>query len=273
MRLLEHHNCADYLRDVELVDVDEAVSVQLLTGGVSNVVFHVHRESGRRDDFALKQARGQLRVEQPWFCSVERIWREVEVLRVCRAVLQSRLERALKEPGWEGQARVCVPEVLFEDRDNYAFAMTAAPGEHTTWKEQLLAGRGDETIAAACGELLGRLHAGTWRDKDVARRFGDREYFMELRVKPYYRRVAEVHPDLAAAMKELIRSLDENRCCLVHGDFSPKNLLVWADPEQHVMLIDCEVGHYGDPAFDLGFMLSHLTLKAVYFKSGVARPG
>jgi 5-methylthioribose kinase len=45
----------------------------------------------------------------------------------------------------------------------------------------------------------------------------------------------------------------------VHGDFSPKNLLIYGNS---LMLIDFEVGHYGDPAFDLGFFLSHLTLKA-----------
>jgi 5-methylthioribose kinase len=30
------------------------------------------------------------------------------------------------------------------------------------------------------------------------------------------------------------------------------------------MLVDFETGHYGDPAFDLGFFLSHLVLKACY---------
>jgi Ser/Thr protein kinase RdoA (MazF antagonist) len=59
----------------------------------------------------------------------------------------------------------------------------------------------------------------------------------------------------------LIDSVWAERHCLVHGDFSPKNLLVYGN---HIMLIDFEVGHYGDPAFDLGFLLSHLTLKAFY---------
>ena len=30
------------------------------------------------------------------------------------------------------------------------------------------------------------------------------------------------------------------------------------------MMVDFETGHYGDPAFDLGFFLSHLVLKACY---------
>ena len=267
MRLLEQHNCADYLRETKLIGSTEEVSVQFLAGGVSNVVLLVKR-GPEFDDFVLKQARGQLRVEQPWFCSVERIWREVETLRICRNTLHDWTNASAQDRSDSAsQLNVVVPEVLFEDRDNYVFTMTAAPPGHATWKEQLLAGQFDEQIAYACGELLGRLHAGTWNDQTIAKQMGDRQYFIDLRVDPYYRSVATVHADLAPAMNELILSLDENRCCLVHGDFSPKNLLVWKQPSPTVMLIDCEVGHYGDPAFDLGFMLSHLTLKAVFWRS------
>jgi hypothetical protein len=50
------------------------------------------------------------------------------------------------------------------------------------------------------------------------------------------------------------------RTCLVHGDFSPKNVLV-GGPD--LWVIDFEVAHYGDPAFDIAFLVSHLMLKAV----------
>ena len=30
------------------------------------------------------------------------------------------------------------------------------------------------------------------------------------------------------------------------------------------MMVDFETGHYGDPAFDLGFFLTHLVLKSIY---------
>jgi 5-methylthioribose kinase len=50
----------------------------------------------------------------------------------------------------------------------------------------------------------------------------------------------------------------------VHGDFSPKNLLVSGVGSHRLMLVDFEVGHFGDPAFDVGFFLSHLVLKAYW---------
>jgi aminoglycoside phosphotransferase (APT) family kinase protein len=169
---------------------------------------------------------------------------------------------------------ISVPQLLFEDRDQYAFAMTAAP-PHEVWKQQLLAGRVDPAVALAAGTLLAALHAGTWRDEEVAVRLRDRSFFEDLRVDPYYRRVAEVHPDLKHAVRDLIASLADNCLCLVHGDFSPKNLLVYGQSEgsadqgracRGLMLVDFEVGHFGDPAFDLGFFLSHLVLKE--FRAG-----
>ena len=241
-----------YLRASGRVGPDEEIVVRELAGGVSNVVLHVSRPSGA--DFVLKQARGQLRVEQPWYCSVERIWREIDTLAACGKVLGK--QRA----GVSDAMHVEVPQLLFEDRANYLYAMTAAP-PHTVWKSQLLAGEASDKIACACGEMLGALHGGTWRKEEVAAQFADRQFFEALRLDPYYRRVAAVYADLSDQLVKLIDSLAANACCLVHGDFSPKNLLVYG---RHLMLVDFEVGHYGDPAFDLGFFLSHLVLKSVY---------
>jgi uncharacterized protein (DUF2252 family) len=34
--------------------------------------------------------------------------------------------------------------------------------------------------------------------------------------------------------------------------------------DQRMVILDCEVAWYGDPAFDLAFLLSHLLLKSAY---------
>jgi 5-methylthioribose kinase len=236
---------------------------------------------GRGERFVLKQARGQLRVKEEWLCPIERIWREVETLQICSELLgQSQnadcgLQRQRYQP--------CVPEVLWEDRENYCFAMTAAPPDHATWKELLLAGdlASAGEIARVCGELLATLHGASWGNGEIAAKLDDRTFFDLLRIDPYYRHIAKVHPDLAPQIQQLIESVWSHRLCLVHGDFSPKNLLVWHSSRlaprdegitrsvmpTHVMLIDCEVGHYGDPAFDLGFFLTHLVLKSLWAES------
>jgi 5-methylthioribose kinase len=139
--------------------------------------------------------------------------------------------------------------------------MSAAPSEHLVWKHELMSGVARRDVALSCGTLLGTLHAKSWHDASLARELDDRQFFDDLRLDPYYRQIARVDESLAPTIERLIDSVWSERHCLVHGDFSPKNLLVYGDC---LMLIDFEVGHYGDPAFDLGFFLSHLTLKAFY---------
>jgi 5-methylthioribose kinase len=252
MRLVDADSAAAYLAETGRLEPGETACVTELTGGVSNVVLLVERKPGR-SNFVLKQARAELRVAEPWFCSVERIWREVEVLRICEQVLSSNSERT------DAAIHATTPHLLFADPQEYLFAMSAAP-PHQVWKQHLLAGTADPGIARACGDLLGQLHAGTWLDEDVARLVGDRTFFDDLRISPYYRHTANAHPALQPALGQLINSVEENCLALVHGDFSPKNLLV---SDSQLMLVDFEVGHFGDPAFDLGFFLSHLVLKSL----------
>lgn len=256
MTPLTAETAQEFVRRRGWVDAAEQVEVRELSGGVSNAVFLVHRPARPAGDFVLKQALPQLRVADPWFAPVERIWREVDVLRRCAALLEA-ADAAATADG----PRIVVPRVLHEDREAFAFAMTAAPAEHRTWKAELLAGRADPAVAAACGGLLGRLHAGTWRDADVARQLDDLAIFDELRLDPYYREVGRRHADARPALDALVAEVLAHRRTLVHGDFSPKNLLVYPGG---LMLLDFEVGHYGDPAFDLGFFLTHLALKALY---------
>ena len=236
-----------YLRERSLLAPDEAAEIRELSGGVSSTVLLIHPQ-GDKVDFVLKQALPQLKVQQQWLCSPQRAWREVDVLQICSQLLK-------------GESGIRVPDVLFDDRENYCFAMSAAPEGHKTWKHLLLAGEADAQIATACGCLLGVLHAKSWGGGPIPARLVDRSFFDALRLDPYYRRLAEVHPDLALALSKLIDETYATRQCLVHGDFSPKNLLV--SPGE-IWLIDFEVGHFGDPAFDLGFFLTHLALKAIH---------
>jgi 5-methylthioribose kinase len=258
MQLLDETNAEAYLRERGWVARGERVVVRRLAGGVSNEVLYVARPDRIDRDFVLKQARPQLRTPEPWFASIERIWREVEVLRICQRLLLAEAQPESVEPG---MLIAGTPRVLHEDRDNYVFAMSAAPPEHRVWKADLLGGRVEPIIAEACGQLLGKLHAGTWHDSDVAAQLDDRRLFDELRIDPYYRFIARHEPDYAPALERLIDETWRERHSLVHADFSPKNLLVY---DGGLLLVDFETGHYGDPAFDLGFFLSHLVLKAAY---------
>jgi len=259
MQIIDVETAESYLREAGHLCDGESVTIEALSGGVSNCVLYVHREAGVGPDFVRKQARQQLQVEAPWFCSPERGWQEVTTLKVCQSLLAEG-----QQPPRTGKLAIHVPEILFQDHANYAYAMTAAPRSHTVWKSDLLQLRCDSQIAACCGELLALLHGQSWQHDGIRQQLANQEFFKDLRIDPYYRYLLLEHADLEPAIESLIESLQEQACSLVHGDYSPKNLLVFP---QGLMMVDFEVGHFGDPAFDLGFFLSHLMLKGIWSES------
>jgi 5-methylthioribose kinase len=229
-----------YLR--EKGALPEEAHIRELGGGVSNTVLLV--ESGERP-FVLKQALGKLRVAEEWLSDRQRIFRESAALEKLAPHLP------------EGS----LPSVLFEDRGNFLYAMSAAPEGSASWKDLLLDGEIRVETAERVGELLARIGRVSWRDTAWESEFGDQTIFDQLRIDPYYRAAARRHPDLAPLAARLLVESAGRRVCLTHGDWSPKNFLVNGP---RVMAIDFEVIHFGDPTFDSAFLLNHLLLKSFY---------
>jgi 5-methylthioribose kinase len=127
------------------------------------------------------------------------------------------------------------------------------------WKTQLFRGELDRDVARKSGSALGSIISASWQSA-AARLFGDQTVFDQLRIDPYYRFTAAERPEAAEYINRLIRRSAARRVSLVHGDWSPKNLLV---SNNDLWVIDWEVIHYGDPSFDVGFLLNHLLLKSI----------
>jgi 5-methylthioribose kinase len=235
---------AEYLHNSGRVPRQTPIVVRELQGGVSNIVLRVDIAGG--PPFVIKQCRERLRVAMDWRARLDRIWTEYVTIKLLHAILP------------EGT----VPRILFEDRSNYLFAMTCAPDESVTWKSQLMAGRIEPEIADRLGTILGTIHAAAPRSSALYEKLADTSLFEELRIDPYYRTVARVHTALAPRINALIAAMERpaGERTLVLGDFSPKNILVH---HNGLILLDFECAHAGDPAFDLGFFLSHLLLKSI----------
>lgn len=243
MREVTPETAPEYAREVGLAPPDARVAAEALGWGVSNVVIRVEVEG--RAALVLKQSRERLRTRADWFSRLDRIWTEAAALRLLAGLLP------------DG----AVPAVVFEDRPNYLFAMTCAPADSRVWKELLLAGEAEPDTARRAGALLGAMHAGAAGHPALDGELADATVFDELRIDPFYRTVARAHADLADRLAPLIDPpAGTPGRTFVHADFSPKNLLVHAGG---LTVVDFETAHAGDPAFDLGFFLSHLLLKAI----------
>lgn len=222
-----------------LAQADEAVQAQPLTGGVSSAIYRIDLRSG---SYCLKQALPKLKVAKDWTVPVERVFAEIGYLRTVEPVVPRH-----------------VPRVLGQDEASKSFVMPFLGAEYRNWKSELLAGEVDARVAAAVGDVLGRIHAATADDATLARQFANDANFHALRLEPYLVETAREHPALAGTLLALVERTAGTRRVLVHGDVSPKNILV--GPPGPVLL-DAECAWFGDPAFDLAFCLNHFLLKA-----------
>jgi 5-methylthioribose kinase len=243
--LLAPETIGPYLVARGLVEPGSQLTASELGWGVSSVVIAVDADGLHA---VVKQALPRLRVAEEWLAKRERAITEADALRLAAAITPN-----------------SVPDVLDVDEDTCALVVARAPAEWPNWKEELLAGRADSGVARRLGELLAHWHERTEGDEDVARRFSDAEAFEQLRVDPYYRTVMRRWPALERAVGAHVEAMLDTHACLVHGDFSPKNVLVGEDG---MWVIDFEVAHVGDPVFDLAFMVNHLMLKAIHRPEG-----
>ena len=230
----------DYL--AERVRGNEAVSFQKLSGGVSNRTVKVVWSDGR--SWVLKQALAKLRVDAEWFSSPDRIFIEANALRAFGRLTP----------------QGTTPAYLFQDDENYLIGMEAIPEPHENWKSILLSGQILAEHFEKFGALLGTIHSKSSQPGVEEReKFANTRTFESLRLEPYYLYSARSTPAAAQFLRELAEDVLRNKISLVHGDFSPKNTLIYRG---NLVLLDYEVVHFGDPAFDVGFALAHFLSKA-----------
>jgi aminoglycoside phosphotransferase (APT) family kinase protein len=224
---------------LERSGLGEARAMKALSGGVSSDIWRIELPSG---PICVKRALPRLRVAQVWEAPIERN-------RYERLWMQTAAEAA---PG-------AAPRVIAWDDERGLFAMEYL--DYPVWKSLLAAANADPAFAARVGATLAAIHGATAAREDIRAKFATDAIFHAIRLEPYLLATARVHPDLGAVLTALERRTAAAKHCLVHGDVSPKNILV--TPRGPVFL-DAECAWYGDPAFDLAFCLNHLFLKCVW---------
>ncbi len=237
---MSQHELDDFLARSGLAAANLSRRWTPLTGGVSSDIWRVDLDDGRT--LCVKRALAQLKVAAEWKAPVSRNAFEWAWIRFASEILPD-----------------AVPRPLAHDEAAGLFAMGfLEAATHPVWKQELLEGHVDPATAAAVGRTLGVLHEASAHRADLASAFDTGENFHALRLEPYLLATGRRHPDLAPRLAELAQRTAERRVALVHGDVSPKNILV--GPKGPVLL-DAECAWYGDPAFDIAFCLNHLLLK------------
>jgi aminoglycoside phosphotransferase (APT) family kinase protein len=229
------------LRELGLAGAS-ALGGEPLAGGVSSDIWRVDTDDG---PLCVKRALSRLRVAADWQAPIERNVYEARWLRIANAAA----------PG-------AAPEVLGQhERLGVLVMRYLSPREHRLWKNELRDGVADVETAGAVGATLARIHAFTAARGELAAEFPTDAIFFAIRLDPYLLAAGRRHPDLAPALTALVEQTRTHKVALVHGDVSPKNIVVG---RHGPVFLDAECAWWGDPAFDLAFCLNHLLLKCLW---------
>lgn len=225
----------------------EEITFSPLKGGVSSDIYLIQNK-GRK--YVLKQALSQLRVEEEWLADVTRNLAEQDFIHYVSSFAPDR-----------------VPEIIHADRENAFFIMSYYGPPYQNWKAMMMSGHKSPMVTREVANLLAQIHSHSYHNASVQHLFNNTNLFLELRVEPYILFTGTKYPQWEHAFNDEAERLLAHSEALMHGDFSPKNILVHHD---QVVLLDHEVACYGDPAFDIAFMLNHLLLKRLVFSSSGA---
>lgn len=232
---------ANALKELGLCD-STALQGQSLPGGISSDIWRIDTDIG---PVCAKRALPKLRVSADWRAPIERNLYEARWMRVAN----------LAAPG-------CTPGLIGQHEESGILVMSyLPPRDYPLWKEMLSRGQADVTTATAVARILVRIHQYSAANPELASEFPTDEIFYNIRLEPYLVATAKRHPDLAEVFSSLVATTQANKHTLVHGDVSPKNILI--GPGGPVFL-DAECAWWGDPAFDLAFLSNHLLLKCLW---------
>lgn len=234
--------CSDLVEELELGSADSLTTVKSLAGGVSSDIVLVEFGTSR---LCIKFALPKLKVAADWHAPVHRNKAEYEWLQFAATVAP---ESAVQLYGRSEQL--------------HGFAMDYLEGNDVyLWKTALLASEDIREEAIHVGDLVGKIHALSTKPSFNPAPFQNRDDFYSLRIEPYLVYTAGKHPSLEKPLSKLANNLYQSSHVLVHGDISPKNILI---RDGTPIILDAECATMGDASFDLAFCLNHLVLKAIH---------
>lgn len=220
----------------------EGAVVSPLTGGVSCDTYAVETSTG---SLVVKQALGTLRVAELWQSDPGRVVAEAEGLRWFHQLTPDN-----------------VPEPIAVVEARNAVVLPRAPQPSPDLRKVLLEHPSRATVALGreIGSLMACWHLSNPADAEGTA-LDDKSRLISLRVDPFYRDMRSLWPQYEAPISAAIEELLDGSYAVVHGDFTPKNML---SVGESFWVIDTETAHIGHPVLDTASLLAHLLLKEIH---------
>lgn len=236
---------AQEILDASGIDSSEAV-FNRITGGVSS---NTYAASLPGRGVVIKQARAQLDVAQEWTANPNRVLAEAEGLSWFHELTPDH-----------------VPSPIAVVEHLHGLVLPMAPQPSPDLRTVIVENPGDfdPRWPSLLGEILSVWHAADYRPA-LGSALDDTSRLLDLRIDPFYLDMAHRWPEHAGAIEALAEELLSVRTAVVHGDFTPKNVLCL--PGGDLWVVDTEVCHIGNPVIDTASMLAQLVIKALHYRT------
>ena len=227
-----------------LIGEKEKCQFNKITDGVSSDIWHVKTSSS---EYCIKRALKKLAVKEDWFAPIDRSNFEANYFTHCKKIIPESF-----------------PKILGHDHKNFILAMEWYDNkEFVVWKKNLLNKSISLKDAKRIGRLLGKIHKYYYQKERYKKIFLNDKTFYSIRIEPYLVFTSKFYPELSSCYKSSINFLKKNQTTVIHGDFSPKNILIG---KSFPIILDAETACWGNPIFDLAFLNNHLILKSILNK-------
>ncbi|WP_018526608.1 adenylyltransferase/cytidyltransferase family protein [Alkalispirochaeta alkalica] len=144
--------------------------------------------------------------------------------------------------------------------ENELIIFESAPDEAESLFDWLIEGRSvDEGLFLQVIEKLAQLHNATYNNDELRARHSNNECFHEIKVGTQCLKATD-DGEIGRLISSFIERSMEIKSVLLHGDFAPKNILVWT---RGVLFIDFEESGYSDPALDIGYFIAHIFIHGI----------
>ncbi|MCP3983325.1 MAG: phosphotransferase [bacterium] len=251
---LSDENLPDYLVHLGLFGPDEDLQVEIAGDGNINWVRRASLPGGT--SYIVKQARPALEKFPEYEVTTERL------------IFEARYLERVQPFDTDG---IC-PKVIGFDPDERVLVLEDL-SDCTRLDDALTEGLKSAASLQTLARFLARVHAATAKECGLAAAFENdamrRLHGDHIFILPYLEefpappattmRAAELRADreLAGIAREAYDTYLRPNGPLVHADVQATNILLGANGPK---LIDAEIAHAGDPAFDIGTLIAHLVL-------------
>ena len=229
---------------LDTINQEKIVQYKKLAGGVSSEVYHVRTN---KNNYCIKRSLKRLLVKKKWIANTNRIKFEYLWLKHCQNILKRNIPNTYE----------------FNDKKKYIVMEYLKTSQYKTLKQLFFKRIININTIKLISKHLYKIHSKSSNYRTKKTFEGNYKNFYDLRLDPYFNEVGRVYPKYKEYIKKINENYIKNSSTLVHGDFSPKNILV---DKNKIIYLDAECCNFGDPVFDLVFFTNHLLIKSIFLR-------